>query len=372
MIVVGGVNAQVPLSQERIEREARMSLTLEEIATLVDGRVEDGTPVEISGISALADAGPTELGFLSTRRYLPEAAEAHAGALLVSEEVEALGALNRPRVVVGDGHRALRVLVERFHPPVPVEPGVHPMAVVDASAVLGQDVVVGPFAVIGAGAWVGDRAQIGAHVVVGRGARLGDDTVLHPHVVLYDGAELGSHVIIHAGAKIGVDGFGYVFEDGQHKKVPQVGACTVADGVEIGANSCVDRGSIGRTEIGPGCKLDNLVQVAHNVHIGPLSILTAQVGIAGSTRIGSGAMFAGQSGAVGHIRIGDGVKVAAKTAVAKDVPDGETVMGVPSRPIAEYMKAQAAGLRMDRVRRVVRDLSRRVAALEAAQGLSDD
>src|SRR6185503_17831795 len=177
---------------------------------------------------------------------------------------------------------------------------------------------------------IGDRVRVGAHSMVGAGCRIGADSLLHPQVTLYPGAVIGERVILHSGARIGSDGFGYASSAQGHAKIPQVGGCIVEDDVEIGANSCVDRGSIGDTVIGRGSKLDNLVHVAHNVRIGPHCVLTALVGIAGSTTVGTGVAFGGQSGAIGHLTIGDGARIAAKSAIFQDVAPGATVMGIPA------------------------------------------
>ncbi len=339
-------------------------LSLGEIAEMVGGRAEGPPVTSIVGVSALADAAPDEMGLLASRRYLDEARESEAAAFLVSEEVESAWGAGAPRVVVGDAHGALRILLEYFHPEKPRQAKRHPTAVIHPSAVLGHDVAVGPYAVIGANTTVGDTVSIGAHVVVGEDVRIGADTVIFPHVVLYDGTVLGERVIVHSGARIGVDGYGYVLQDGRHRKIRHVGMCEVGDDVEIGANTCIDRGSIGRTVVGEGAKLDNLVQVAHNVHVGAHSLLVAQSGIAGSTRMGVGVVLAGQSGVAGHLRIGNRVTIASKSAVYQSVPDGDTVMGIPARPRAQFLRAHAGLFRLDGLIRTVRELTKRVDRLE--------
>jgi UDP-3-O-[3-hydroxymyristoyl] glucosamine N-acyltransferase len=214
--------------------------------------------------------------------------------------------------------------------------------------------------VVEEGAALGDRVRVGAHCVVGRNSRLGADTLLHPHVVLYPRTEVGRRVILHAGARLGVDGFGYAFRDGAYHKIPQVGRCVIEDDVEVGANTCLDRGSIGETRVGRGTKLDNLIQVGHNVRLGPVCVAAAQVGFAGSTRVGAGVVFGGQSGVVGHVSIGDGARVGAKSVVTGNVSAGETVAGFPARDLKRFMKASAVFLKLP-------DLLRRVRKLEAAR-----
>ncbi|MEQ9568691.1 MAG: UDP-3-O-(3-hydroxymyristoyl)glucosamine N-acyltransferase, partial [Longimicrobiales bacterium] len=270
----------------------------------------------------------------------------------------------RPRVVVDDGHRALQALLAAWHPPRPLRPGVHPTAVLGRGVVLGDEVEVGPYAVLEAGAVVGDRVRIGAHAVVGEGASVGDDSVLHPHVVLYPGSVVGARVILHAGVRLGVDGFGYAWVDGGHRKVPQVGRCVVDDDVEIGANSTVDRGSIGDTRVGSGTKLDNLVHLAHNVRTGPHCAAAALVGVAGSTRLGAGVFLGGQAGVIGHLELGEGVKVAAAAAVYRDVPPGTTVSGHPARPNREFLRSRAHLERLPKLVERVKELEARLEELE--------
>jgi UDP-3-O-[3-hydroxymyristoyl] glucosamine N-acyltransferase len=274
-----------------------------------------------------------------------------------------LGEDPRPRLVVEDPHRALATLLDLFRP---VEPGVaeiHPTAVLGRGVRLGRKVRIAPYAVIEDGAEVGDGSSIGAHVVVGAGAKIGANTFLHPHVVVYPGVVLGNRVILHAGVRIGVDGFGYVAGEGKIEKVPQIGACIVEDDVEIGANSTVDRGSIGETRVMMGSKLDNLVHLGHNVVVGRMALLAAQVGVAGSSRIGSGVLAGGQAGIAGHLTVGDGAQLAAQAGIIGDVEAGETVMGFPARPRAEFLRTSAAQSRLPKVLSRLRELEARVADL---------
>jgi UDP-3-O-[3-hydroxymyristoyl] glucosamine N-acyltransferase len=229
---------------------------------------------------------------------------------------------------------------------------------------LGAEVSVGPFAVIEAGAVLGDRVRIGPHSVVGAGSKLGVDTLLHPHVTLYPGTVLGERCIVHSGARLGSDGFGYAWTGTEHRKVPQVGGCRLGDDVEIGANTTIDRGSIGDTRVGQGTKIDNLVQLGHNVRVGERAILISQVGIAGSTTVGDGAVLGGQVGVGGHLEIGAGARVGAQAGVTGDVPAGETVSGYPARPHRLALRAQAVTLRLP-------EILRRLRRLERAHGIED-
>jgi UDP-3-O-[3-hydroxymyristoyl] glucosamine N-acyltransferase len=334
--------------------------TLQRVAEVTGGRLIGSGATLITRVSPVGEADPDAIGFLADRRYLGAAARSRAGAFLVTAEFADQVDPDRPRVVVSDGHRALQVLLAELHPPMSANPGVHPTAVLGRGVTLGEDVEIGPYAVLEPGATVGARSRVGPHVVVGRGAEVGEDCVLHPHVVLYPGARIGARVILHAGARIGVDGFGYAWVDGGHRKVPQVGGCIVEDDVEIGANTTLDRGSIGDTRVGAGTKLDNLVHLAHNVRLGPHCAAAALVGIAGSTRLGAGVFLGGQAGVIGHLTVGDGVKVAAQAGVFRDVPAGETVSGAPARPNREFLRTRATLERLPKLVERVRVLEARL------------
>ncbi len=240
------------------------------------------------------------------------------------------------------------------------EPGVHGTARLGRGVTLGRDVTIGPYAVIGDGAVIGDQAWIDAHAVIGAGVVLGADIRVYPAVTLYSGTTLGPRVIVHAGARIGSDGFGYVFRDGAHEKIPHVGRCIIEQDVEIGANSTIDRGSVGATEIGDGVKIDNLVHIGHNVRVGDYSVIVAQVGIAGSATIGRGVTLAGQAGIQGHITIGDGATIGGQAGVLGDVPAGAVYSGYPARPHKESLRAHAGLFRLPELMKRIRDLERAV------------
>lgn len=339
-----------------------------EIARLVGGRLDGDPSVRVRDVAPLDQAADDELGLLAGKRYLDRVADTRAGALLVAEELapeaEAVDGGPPTLVVVDDPYRALPPLLERFHPPRRVEAGVHPTASIGPGVQLADDVTVGPYAVLEAGVIVEEACRLGPHVVAGRGSRIGAGSVLHPHVVLYPGSVLGERVVLHAGVRIGVDGFGYVTVDGEHRKIPQVGSCVVGDDVEIGANATVDRGSIGTTEIGRGVKLDNLVQVGHNVRVGERSILAAQVGIAGSARLGRGIQCGGQAGLAGHIEVGDEARIGGQAGVIGDLEAGATVSGYPARDHRRYLRGMSGVMRLPELRRAVRDLERRLEELE--------
>jgi UDP-3-O-[3-hydroxymyristoyl] glucosamine N-acyltransferase len=263
-------------------------------------------------------------------------------------------------VRVDDPRRALARVLPALYPERVPAPGVHPTAVLGDGVAIAASATVGPCAVIGDGCVVGERARIGAQTVLGERCRVGDDAVLHAHVTLYDGASVGDRSVIHSGARIGADGFGFVWEGGGHRKVPQVGGCRVENDVEIGCNTTIDRGSVGDTVIGAGSKIDNLVQIGHNCRIGRHVIIISQVGISGSTRVGDGAVLAGQAGVGGHLEIGAGARVAGQAGVTASVDAGATVSGYPARPHREAMRAQAAVFKLPELMKRLRELERAV------------
>ena len=305
---------------------------------------------------------------MADRRYAPELGECRGRALLVSEALAALEDGPGDRVVVADPHAALVALLPLLHPVPRHRPGVHATVVADPTASVAPTASVGPYVVVGAGAEIGENARVGAHCVVGDGAVVGPDATLFPHVTLYPGVVLGVRAIVHSGARIGVDGFGYVHSANGHLKVPQTGECVVEDDVEIGANCTIDRGSIGRTVVGAGSKLDNLVHVAHNVEIGPRSILVAQVGVAGSTRTGEGVSMGGQAGLIGHLKIGAGAQIGAQAGVIGDVAPGQTVSGYPARDHKTYLRAMARLMQLPELAKRLQRLERRVAGKGRGKG----
>jgi UDP-3-O-[3-hydroxymyristoyl] glucosamine N-acyltransferase len=333
-------------------------LTLAEAAIITEGEVVgDGSRI-VRGVAPLDEAGPEHLSFVANPRYFPYILTTRAGGVLVARDAPLELPEGLAVVRVADPHAALARILPVLYPGWSPAPGVHPTAVVEEGAEVGEGASVGPYAVIGAGSRIGPRARIGAHVVVGRGCEVGADTVLHAHVTLYDGVTTGERCVVHSGARLGADGFGFVFEGGQHRKVPQVGGCRLGDDVEIGANSTVDRGSIGDTVVGRGTKIDNLVHVGHNCRLGQHVIVVAQVGVSGSTRVGDGAVLAGQAGIGGHLTIGAGARVGAQAGVTADVPAGQTVSGYPARPHREALRVQAAVFKLPEIVERLKKLER--------------
>lgn len=322
------------------------TVTAEAIAALVSGElIGDGTTA-VSGVAPLDRAEASHLSILTSGKYAPMMATTKAGVVLVDPEFRDAAGAPRARIIVKHPLEKLLLLVPRLYPQESPSPGVASTARIGKGASLGERVSIGEYAIIGARAKLGDGVVIGPHCVVGDGVSIGEGARLWPGVTIYSGATLGARTVIHSGARIACDGFGYVFRDGAHQKIPHIGGCSIGDDVEIGANTTIDRGSIGDTMVGNGTKIDNLVQIGHNVRIGEKCLLIAQVGIAGSVTIGDGAVLGGQAGISGHISIGAGARVAGQAGVFGNIPAGETWSGYPARPHREALRASAALLKL--------------------------
>ncbi len=345
------------------------SITLQKLAELVGGELFAGSPeTVITGLNSIVDAGPGDITFLGNTRYLSALKTTRAAAALVSADFDSSDApAGLALIGVSNPTFAFSSVIRLFGPPsLDFVPGVHPTAVVASSVVFDpQAVSIGPHVVIEDGVTLGEGTTLHAGVYVGRGARLGADCVIHPNTVIKDRSVIGSRVIIHSGSVIGSDGFGYELVKGRHQKIEQVGIVQIDDDVEIGSCTTVDRARFGRTWIGEGTKIDNLVQIAHNCVIGKHCIIVAQVGVSGSTRLGDHVILGGQVGVVGHLELGDNVMVLAKSAVTKSLPAAGAYVGYPARPLIEGRKMMALPARIPDLIDRLRELEKKVATLEA-------
>jgi UDP-3-O-[3-hydroxymyristoyl] glucosamine N-acyltransferase len=331
------------------------ALTADAIAAAVGGTLEGDGAARISGVAPLDRADTTHLTFLASAKYAGLAGERELGVLLVTADL-ANAAKARARIVVKNPHEAMLPLLPLLYPAPVHTPGVHPSTVLGRGVTLGDEVSIGPGVVLGDGVRVGRATRLDANVVIGDGVEIGAECHVYSGATLYSGTRMADRVRVHAGVRLGSDGFGYVFREGAHAKIPHVGRCIVESDVEIGANTTIDRGSIDDTVVGAGTKIDNLVHVAHNVRIGRLCLLMAQVGIAGSARIEDGCILAGQAGIAGHVTIGRGARVAAQAGAFGSVPAGETWSGYPARPHNEALRAQAAMFKLPSLIRAIERL----------------
>ncbi len=343
-----------------------MKVTLERIAKVIDGTVVGDGSVEITGVAGIREAQEGDLTFLANPRYEPYLGRTNASAIIVAENHRTI---SKPLIQNPNPYLAFLKAVRFFQGDAdrPAS-GRHPTAVVEEGAVVDPTASLGPHVVVGEGAVIGPRATLHAGCYVGPRAKIGADTLLYPNVTVRECCELGERVIVHSGAVIGSDGFGFVRDGEIYRKLPQVGNVVVEDDVELGACVTIDRATTGTTRIGSGSKIDNLVQIAHNVQIGKNCIIVAQVGISGSTVLGDHVVLAGQVGLVGHIEIGAGAMVGAKSGVSKSVKPGARMFGCPALPVAQAKRVEASLRHLPELVQTVRQLKRRVEELEGPSG----
>ncbi len=333
-----------------------MAMTVAEIARKLDAPLEGDPNLEISSVQPLEEAGPGDISFAEGRRAEKRAQETRAGCLVVGREFD--NSSGRTAIRVAAPRSAFARVVALLHPPRPATAGIDSSARVAPSARLGDGVSVGPMAVIGENAVIGPRTAIGPGSTIGDGASIGQDGLLHSRVTLYPGVRVGDRAVLHAGCVIGADGFGFVFENGRYEKFPQVGTVEIGNDVEIGANSCVDRGALGATRIGDGTKLDNLVHIGHNCRLGRHVVIAAQTGLSGGVEVGDYAVIGGQVG------IGDKARIESRAVLgsgcgvltSKIVRAGEPMWGTPARPLKQYLKRLAL---FDRLPEVFERLEKR-------------
>lgn len=338
-------------------------MTAAEIAGKIGGVLEGDGSANIKGLAGLQDAVAGDITFLFNPRYASAVAGTRASAVIVNADWK--GECPCAVIRVKNADKAFSSLASLFAPKqLSFKPGVHPTAVVSTEAKLGDQVSIGPHCILEAGAKVGDRTVLVAGCYIGHDAEVGMDCKFHPCVTVREGVVIGNRVIIHNGAVIGSDGFGYVNDGGKWTKIPQIGIVVIGDDVEIGANATIDRARFGKTVIGNGVKIDNLVQIAHNVKVGDNTAMAAQVGISGSTMIGKNVQLGGQAGVAGHITIGDNAIVGAQGGVTKDVPAATFVSGYPAMPHDKAKKMHAHIMLLPALKERVAQLEKRLAELE--------
>ncbi|MFZ6016915.1 MAG: UDP-3-O-(3-hydroxymyristoyl)glucosamine N-acyltransferase [Nitrospirota bacterium] len=335
-------------------------MKLKELASLLNGEVIGDPDIEITGISGINEAQEGDITFISAKRYIKDLRGCSASCVIVKEQIVDI---NITQLKVSNPYLAFAKLLEYFYvkPQKPI--GISKGAIVSDTAEIGKDVSIFPFSYISDGVFIGDRTVIYPYVFVGENTTIRERCIIYPNVVLRENVKIGNKVIIHSGSVIGSDGFGYVFEEGRHYKIPQVGGVIIEDDVEIGSNVSVDRATTGNTIICRGTKIDNLVQIAHNVRIGENSIIVAQVGIGGSTEIGDFVTLAGQAGITDHIKIDSETMIGAQSGVIGHVTKG-AYSGTPAIPHRDWLKAQAIFAKLPELNKKIKELEERIRELE--------
>ena len=336
-------------------------VTVGEIVELVGGTYRGSPDARVSGVAPLADAAEGQISFLSNPKYAPLLETTRATAVLVATDLA--GDSDR-WIRVKNPYFAMATVVAAYFDDRPMPLGISPHASIDASARIGRDVAVGPFTTIGADCVIEDDVKLFGNVSIEPHCTVGSGTIVYPQVSIYYRTRIGKRCIIHSGAVIGSDGYGFATEGGRHHKIPQIGIVRIEDDVEVGAGTTIDRAALGETVIGEGTKIDNLVQIGHNVKIGKHCLLVSQAGIAGSTDLGDYVVMAGQSGAAGHLHIGAGAQISAKSAVFSDVPDKTRVQGIPALPWREFSRREIWARRLPEIAQRLEDLENDVSESE--------
>ena len=338
-----------------------MPFDLSDICRRVPLAYDGGADILIQGVNSLAAASPSEMAFADAETPTADVGASRAGAVVVAP---GFGPVPGRRLLSSANPRLTFVQISELFLVREAFTGVDPRAAVDATAILGEGVSVGPCAVVTAGACIGPRTRIGPGAVVGQGVRIGADCLVGPNVSILAQARVGDRCTLHAGVTVGGDGFGFVWAGDHHHKVPQLGTVVIEDDVEIGCNSCVDRATFGTTRVGRGTKIDNLVQVAHNVELGEHVILVSQAGLAGSVTVGPGAILSGQVAVTDHVKIGAGARIGGQSGVTGDVDAGVALFGTPARPLKQAFREQAA---LGRLPELLKTVRRQEAAIEALE-----
>ena len=345
-----------------------MEFTAKQIADLIQGRVEGDENAKVTTFAKIEEGVPGAISFLSNPKYTHYIYDTQSSVVLINEDVELEKPVSPTLIRVKNAYECVAKLLQFYESMKPRKTGIDPLASIAASAKIGKDVYIGAFTVVGENTVIGDGVQLYPHVVIGDGVAIGEHSTLYPNVTVYQGCKLGNNVTIHAGSVIGADGFGFAPSTDGYDKIPQIGIVIIEDDVEIGANTCIDRSTMGQTVIHKGVKLDNLIQVAHNCEIGENTVMSAQVGLAGSTKIGSWCMVGGQAGFSGHIHVADKTFVGAQCGVIKDTKGrGESLIGSPAMDPKIFFKAKAIYAKLPDMYRQIAQLQRELDQLKQQQ-----
>ena len=342
-----------------------MEFTAKQVADMIGGRVEGNENAAISSFAKIEEGKPGAISFLSNPKYTHYIYDTQSSVVLINEDVELEKPVAATLIRVKNAYESVAKLLQLYESMKPHKTGIDPHAFISEKAKIGENVYIGAFACIGDGAVIGDNTQIYPNTVIGDGVTIGEKCTLFPNITVYQGCKIGNNVTIHAGSVIGADGFGFAPNAEGYDKIPQIGIVIIEDDVEIGANTCIDRSTMGQTIIHKGVKLDNLIQVAHNCEIGESTVMSAQVGMAGSTKIGAWCMVGGQAGFAGHIHVKDKTFIGAQCGVIGDTKgDGEQLIGSPAVNPKMFFKARALDAKLPDMYRQIAALQRELDALK--------
>jgi UDP-3-O-[3-hydroxymyristoyl] glucosamine N-acyltransferase len=341
-----------------------MEFTAKQIADFIGGKVEGNEQATVHTFAKIEEGTEGAISFLSNPKYTHFIYDTKSTIVLINEDVELEKPVSTTLIRVKNAYECVAKLLQMYEASKPKKQGIDSLAFISPSAKVGENVYIGAFAYIGDGAVVGDGCQIYPHTTIGDGAQLGSNCLIYPNVTIYQGCRLGNNVTIHAGSVIGADGFGFAPNTEGYDKIPQIGIVIIEDNVEIGANTCVDRSTMGATILHKGVKLDNLIQIAHNCEIGENTVMSAQVGLAGSTKVGQWCMFGGQVGLAGHITIGDKVFLGAQSGVPGNIKSNNTLIGTPPMEPKAYFKSQAIFRRLPEMYKQINELQKEIEELK--------
>ena len=318
-----------------------MEFSAKQIAEFIQGTIVGDENATVHTFAKIEEGIPGAISFLSNPKYTPYIYDTQSSIVLVNNDFVPEKEVKATLIKVNNAYESLAKLLNLYEMSKPKKTGIDPLAYIAPTAKIGENVYIAPFACVGDNAEIGDNTSLHPHATVGSGAKVGHDCILYPNVTVYHDCRVGNHCILHAGSVVGADGFGFAPSPEGYEKIPQIGIVVLEDHVEIGANTCIDRATMGATIIRKGVKLDNLIQIAHNVEVGSHTVMASQVGIAGSTKIGEWCMFGGQVGVAGHIKVGNKVNMGAQSGVHSSIKDGEALIGTPPMPLKGYFKSSA-------------------------------
>lgn len=341
-----------------------MEFSAQQIAELIKGRVEGDANAKINTFAKIEEGKPGAISFLSNRKYVNYIYDTKSSVVLVDEDLVLEKPVSATLVRVKNAYEAVAQLLQMYESMKPKKKGIDSLAFIDHTAKIGKDCYIGPFVAIGPGATIGDGCVLHPHATIGEGASVGNNTEIYSNAVIYHHCKVGNNCVLHAGCVIGADGFGFAPTKDGYDKIPQIGIVTIEDNVEIGANTCIDRSTMGSTYVRKGVKLDNLVQIAHNTDIGANTVMSAQVGVAGSAKVGEWCMFGGQVGIAGHITIGNRVLLGAQSGVPGSLKDNQELIGTPPTTMTNFFRSQAVVKRLPDMYRQMNEMQKTIKELE--------